>query len=79
MPDLDKTTEFKRRTAELREASRVSHEEVQRRVEAAVEMEKQDKPLKPARSKAEITRVRQGWTLIGLALIQITLVWVTRG
>lgn len=30
------------------------------------------KPLKHARSKAELTRVRQGWTLIALAVAQLS-------
>lgn len=32
------------------------------------------KPLKPARSKAELTRVRQGWLQIGLTCVNIGLV-----
>jgi hypothetical protein len=31
------------------------------------------KPLKPARSKAELTRVKQGWALIVLSSFNITI------
>jgi hypothetical protein len=34
--------------------------------------------LKPARSKAEITRVRQGYALIALNLLSIVLIILTR-
>lgn len=31
------------------------------------------KPLKPARSKAELTRVRQGWILISIGCLNVCL------
>lgn len=34
---------------------------------------KNHKPLKPARSEAELTRVRQGWMLISLNCLNVTM------
>jgi hypothetical protein len=42
-------------------------------VDAEAKLKTKDKPLKPARSKAELTRVKQGWALIMLSSFNVTL------
>jgi hypothetical protein len=58
-PYVDAAARLKRSKAEAEENIR--------------EREQKPKPLKPARSKAELTRVRQGWVLICLNSINVTL------
>lgn len=62
--------EERRLTAGEADVARILIESGAQKVDEPV---KRDKPLKKARSKAELTRVRQGYVLIVLTSINVTI------